>query len=83
MQSYLDAAQELSELDDTDPDLDDAVELAAEKAAAASSQPVTEAMLDEVNAISNDKNLTDPAIDLDNDRTDEVAEEAREIQDGP
>lgn len=87
VQSYLDAIRDLSELKGdavTDQELDDAVEKAAEKAAVASSQPVTEAMLDEVNRISNEKGLTNPPsnIDLGNDRTDEVAKEAREIQDG-
>lgn len=88
VQSYLDAIRDLSELKGdavTDQELDDAIEKAAEKAAVASSQPVTEAMLDEVNRISNEKGLTNPPsnIDLDHDRTDEVAEEARDIQDGP
>ncbi len=83
VRSYLDAVQELSELDDMDADLDAAITAAAEAAATASSQPVTAAMLDEVNSISNDKQLTDPDIDLENDRTEEVAEEARNIQEGP
>ena len=80
VKDYLDAVQELSELEDTDPGLEAAITAAAEEAAEASSRPVTEAMLDEVNAISNEKDLTDPAIELDNARTDEVAEEARDIQ---
>ncbi len=85
VKEYLDAVQALSELGEmADPAVvEAAIDLAAEKAATASSQPVTAAMLDEVNAISNDKHLTDPDIDLDHDRTDEVAEEARDIQEGP
>jgi hypothetical protein len=82
VKEYLDAVQALSELSDGDMNLDAAITEAAEKAADASSRPVTESMLDEVNAISNEKELTDSPIDLEKDRTDEVAEEARAIQEG-
>ncbi len=84
VKDYLDAVQAVSDLqasDDPDLDaLDDAIELAAEKAATASSQPVTAGMLDEVNAISDDKELTEPGMinPLDQGTTEDIAERAND-----
>ncbi len=79
VQSYLDAIRDLS-LGEGDTTIEDAAGFAA----AASSQPVTKEMLDEVNRISNEKDLTNPpsAIDLDAAPTEEVATRAAEIQEG-
>ena len=80
VQSYLDAIRDLS-LGEGDTTIEDAAGFAA----AASSQPVTKEMLDEVNRISNEKDLTNPPsdIDLENAPTDEVATRAAQIQEGP
>ena len=85
VKEYLDAAQTVSDLEESDDmaALDDAITAAAEKAAAASSQPVTKEMLDEVNAISNDKQLTDFGIELEDPTTMDIADQARDIQEGP
>ena len=79
VRAYLERAKELSQLSDDDPTLEAAIRAAAEAAVTASSQPVTETMLDEVNAFSNKRGLTDPEIDPLKDRTMEVAEEAGKI----
>ncbi len=87
VKSYLDAAQDLSDIENADGDADEAdleaaIEAAAMAAADASSQTVTADMLDRVNAYSNARELTDPGIDLSPETTDEVAEEAQDIQSG-
>ena len=51
-------------------------------AADASSQTVTTDMLDKVNDYSNTRELTDPGIDLSPETTDEVADQAQDIQSG-
>ncbi len=79
VRAYLERAKELSQLSDDAPTLEAAIRAAAEAAVTASSQPVTETMLDEVNAFSNKRGLTDPEIDPLKDRTMEVAEEAEKI----
>ncbi|MEE8501473.1 MAG: hypothetical protein V3S23_02030 [Kiloniellales bacterium] len=83
VKAYLDAIQDLDELQGmmgvSDEDLQDAIDAAAAAAVAASSQPVTEAMLDEVNHFANKRDLVDPEIDLDPGTTKEVAEEAAKI----
>ncbi len=82
VKEYLDAVRALSELGEmADPAVvEAAIDLAAEKAATASSQPVTAAMLDEVNSISDDKELTDPGRinPLSEGTTDEIAERAND-----
>ena len=79
VRAYLERAKELSQLSADAPTLDAAIRAAAEAAVTASSQPVTKTMLDEVNAFSNKRGLTDPEIDPLKDRTMEVAEEAGKI----
>ncbi len=78
VKDYLDAVQVVSDAGDdvTDDELDDA----ADAAAIASSQPVTAAMLDEVNRISDEKELTDPGRinPLSDGTTDEIAERAND-----
>jgi len=85
VKSYLDAAQDLSDIENADGDADEAdleaaIEAAATAAADASSQTVTSEMLDRVNAYSNARELTDPGIDLSPETTDEVADQAQDIQ---
>ena len=87
VKAYLDAAQDLSDIENADGDPDEAdleaaIEAAAMAAADASSQTVTADMLDKVNDYSNTRELTDPGIDLSPETTDEVAEEAQDIQSG-
>jgi hypothetical protein len=87
VKSYLDAAQDLSDIDNAEGDADEAdleaaIEAAAMAAADASSQTVTADMLDQVNAYSNARELTDPGIDLSPETTDEVADQAQDIQSG-
>ncbi len=78
VKDYLDAVQVVSDagVAVTDQELQDA----ADAAAIASSQPVTAAMLDEVNSISDDKELTDPGRinPLSEGTTDEIAERAND-----
>ncbi len=87
VKAYLDAAQDLSDIekakgDADEPDLGAAIEAAAMAAADASSQTVTADMLDKVNAHSNTRDLTTPGIDLSPETTDEVADQAQDIQSG-
>lgn len=87
VKSYLDAAQDLSDVENAEGDVDDgeleaAIEAAAVAAADASSQTVTADMLDQVNDYSNARELTDPGIDLSQETTDEVADQAQDIQSG-
>ncbi len=87
VKSYLDAAQELSDVENAEGDVDDAdleaaIEAAAVAAADASSQTVTADMLDQVNDYSNTRELTDPGIDMSDESTNEVATQARDIQSG-
>ncbi len=87
VKAYLDAAQDLSDIENGEGDADEAdleaaIEAAAIAAADASSQTVTADMLDKVNAYSNTRDLTTPGIDLSPETTDEVAEEAQDIQSG-
>ena len=87
VKAYLDAAQELSDVENAEGDVDDAdleaaIEAAAVAAADASSQTVTADMLDQVNDYSNTRELTDPGIDLSQETTDEVADQAQDIQSG-
>jgi hypothetical protein len=83
VKSYLDAAQDLSDIENADEvGLDAAIEAAAMAAADASSQTVTADMLDQVNAYSNARELTDPGIDMSPKTTDEVADQAQDIQSG-
>jgi len=83
VKSYLDAAQELSDVENAEGDVDDAdLEAAAVAAADASSQTVTADMLDQVNDYSNTRELTDPGIDMSDESTNEVATQARDIQSG-
>ncbi len=78
VKDYLDAVQVVSDagVAVTDQELQDA----ADAAAIASSQPVTAAMLDEVNRISDEKELTDPGRinPLSDGTTDEIAERAND-----
>jgi len=88
VEAYLGAAQELSDIENDEPgtnpaDLEAAIEAAAVAAAGASSQTVTADMLDQVNDYSNARELTDPGIDLSPETTDEVADQAQDIQSGP
>jgi hypothetical protein len=85
VKAYLDAAQELSELENAPGgmnDLEAAIEAAALAAADASSQPVDVDMLDRVNAFSNQRGLTTPGIEVSPETQDEVARQAQEIQSG-
>ncbi len=87
VEAYLDAAQDLSDVENADGDADEAdletaIEAAAMAAADASSQTVTADMLDQVNAYSNARELTDPGIDLSPETTDAVADQAQDIQSG-
>ncbi len=87
VKAYLDAAQDLSDIENAkgdadEPDLEAAIEAAAMAAADASSQTVTADILDKVNAYSNTRDLTTPGIDLSPETTDEVAKEAQDIQSG-
>jgi len=86
VKAYLDAAQELSDIEKAEgadeADLEAAIEAAAMAAADASSQTVTADMLDQVNAYSNARELTDPGIDLSAETTDAVADQAQDIQSG-
>ncbi len=87
VKSYLDAAQDLSDIENADGDADEAdleaaIEAAAMAAADASSQTVTVDLLDRVNAYSNARELTDPGIDLSPETTDEVADQAQDSQSG-
>jgi hypothetical protein len=87
VKAYLDAAQEVSDIENgeegTDPnDLEAAIEAAAVAAADASSQTVTSDMLGKVNDYSNARELTEPGIDMSDDTRDEVADEAQDIQSG-
>ena len=87
VKAYLDAAQDLSDIENAEgdadePDLEAAIEAAAMAAADASSQTVTADMLDKVNAYSNTRDLTTPGIDLSPETTVEVAKEAQDIQSG-
>lgn len=86
VKAYLDAAQDLSDIEKAEgadeADLEAAIEAAAMAAADASSQTVTADMLDKVNDYSNTRDLTTPGIDLSPETTDEVAEEAQDIQSG-
>ncbi len=87
VKAYLDAAQELSDVENAEGDVDDAdleaaIEAAAVAAADASSQTVTADMLDQVNDYSNARELTDPGIDMSDESTNEVATQARDIQSG-
>ena len=87
VKSYLDAARDLSDIENAEGDADEdgleaAIEAAAMAAADASSQTVTADMLDQVNAYSNARELTDPGIDLSPETTGEVADQAQDIQSG-
>ena len=83
VKSYLDAAQDLSDIENAEGEVDEAdLEAAAMAAADASSQTVTADMLDQVNAYSNARELTDPGIDLSPETTDAVADQAQDIQSG-
>lgn len=87
VKAYLDAAQNLTDVQNADgetneADLQAAIEAAALAAAKASSQPVTADMLDKVNAYSNERGLTDPGIDVDAETQGDVADRAQEIQSG-
>ncbi len=87
VKSYLDAAQDLSDIEnaegDTDEvDLEAAIEAAAVAAASASSQTVTSEMLDRVHAFSNTRDLTTPGIDMSPETRDAVADQTQDIQSG-
>lgn len=85
VKAYLDAAQELSDLENAPGgmnDLEAAIEAAALAAAEASSQPVTADMLDKINAYANDSGLT-MGVEVSDETQDAVAERAQEIQSGP
>jgi len=83
VKAYLDAAQELSDIEQGGMnDLEAAIEAAALAAAEASSQPVTADMLDKVNAYSNENDLTTPGIDVSPETQEDVAERAQDIQSG-
>lgn len=83
VKAYLDAAQELSDIEQGGMnDLEAAIEAAALAAAEASSQPVTADMLDKVNAYSNENDLTTPGIEVSEGTQDAVAERAQDIQSG-
>ncbi len=83
VKAYLDAAQEVSDIEASGQgDLQAAIEAAAMAAADASSQTVTSDMLGSVHDYSNGRSLTEPGIDMSDDTRDEVAEEARDIQSG-
>ena len=86
VKAYLDAAQELSDLENAPGgvgDLEAAIEAAALAAADASSQPVTADMLDKVNAYSNERGLTTPGIEVSPETQEDVANQAQDIQSGP
>ncbi len=83
VKAYLDAAQDLSDIENGEDgtesaDLGAAIEAAAVAAASASSQTVTPDMLDKVHAYSNERNLTAPGIDMTDDTRGEVANQARD-----
>ncbi len=87
VKAYLDAAQELSDIENGEGDADEAdleaaIEAAAMAAADASSQTVNSDMLDRVNDFSNTRELTDPGIDLSPETTEAVADQAQDIQSG-
>lgn len=83
VKAYLDAAQEVSDIEASGQgDLQAAIEAAAMAAADASSQTVTSDMLGSVHDYSNGRALTEPGIDMSDDTRDEVADEARDIQSG-
>jgi len=87
VKSYLDAAQEVSDIengqDDTNnTDLEAAIEAAAVAAANASSQTVTSDMLGQVHAYSNANELTEPGIDMTDPTRDSIAEQAEGTQSG-
>ena len=84
VKAYLDAAQDVSDIEGSgEGDLGAAIEAAAVAAANASSKTVTSDMLGKVNNYSNARELTEPGIEMSDDTRDEVAEEARDIQSGP
>ncbi len=83
VKAYLEAIQRLDDLQGTmgvsDDDLDKAFTAAAEAAATASSRPVTETMLNEVNHFAIKRELLDLDFELDDGTTRAVAEEAGQI----
>ncbi len=82
VKAYLEAIQDLDDLQNRGVmgmELDDAIDAAAVAAAAASSQPVTETMLDEVNHFAIKRDLLDEDFELDDGTTRKVAEEAGKI----
>jgi hypothetical protein len=87
VKAYLDAAQDLSDIENAkgdadEPDLGAAIEAAAMAAADASSQTVTADMLDKVNDYSNTRELTTPGIEVSPQTQDAVAHQAQDIQSG-
>ena len=79
VEAYLDAAQDVSDIEKGEEgDLEAAIEAAAVAAASASSQTVTPEMLDKVHTYSNERNLTAPGIDMTDDTRDSVANQAKD-----
>lgn len=77
VRSYLEAAERVSDIeqaDPEDPDLDAAIQAAAEAAVTASSQSVTRQMLESVHAYANARELAD--IDISDRTTQEIADRA-------
>ena len=83
VEAYVNAAQDLTNAEDGEGDVEAAIEAAAVAAANASNKTVTAEMLDQVNAYSNERGLTTPGIDVDETNQDKVAERARAIQGEP
>lgn len=84
VKAYLDAAQDVSDIEESGQgDLQAAIEAAAVAAADASSQTVTSDMLGKVNDYSNGRALTEPGINMSDDTREKVAEDAQDIQSGP
>lgn len=87
VEAYVNAAQDLTDAqtaqgDVNGADVQAAIESAALAAANASSQPVTADMLDKVNGYANERGLTTPGIDVSPENQEDVAERARDIQSG-
>jgi len=83
VEAYVNAAQDLTNAEDGEGDVEAAIEAAAVAAANASNKTVTAEMLDQVNAYSNERGLTTPGIDVEPEHEDEVAERAQAIQGEP
>lgn len=87
VEAYVNAAQDLTDAqtaqgDVNGADVQAAIESAALAAANASSQSVTADMLDKVNGYANERGLTTPGIDVSPENQEDVAERARDIQSG-